>query len=38
MCVRLRALWLLLTRPAEWSAEHYKRKNRMDFAALRKER
>jgi hypothetical protein len=32
---RLRSLWVLLTDPAEWSARHYARKNRMDFAALR---
>ena len=31
---RLRDLWLLLTQPAAWSAEHYRRKNRMDYTAL----
>jgi hypothetical protein len=37
MCSRLRRLWQLLRDPAAWSAEHYRRKNRMDFAALRRD-
>jgi hypothetical protein len=35
---RLRRLWLLFTDPAAWSAEHYRRKNRMDYTALRPDR
>jgi hypothetical protein len=38
MCARLRRLWFFFTQPGAWSAEHYRRKNRMDFAALRRER
>ena len=32
------SLKTLLRDPAGWSAEHYRRKNRMDYVALRPER
>ncbi|HND30264.1 MAG TPA: hypothetical protein PKY30_25990 [Myxococcota bacterium] len=37
IALRLRSLLLLLRSPAEWSAQHYARKNRMDFVACKPE-
>lgn len=34
MRARLRRLLMLFVRPGQWSAEHYRSKNRMDYTAL----
>lgn len=35
---RLHSLWLLLTRPGEWSARRYAEKSSMELTALHPER